>query len=227
MSSGVLFSDRTEAGQQLAEVITTLLSTTPVQASPMVYALPRGGLPIAEPIAQKLGCPLSVIVAKKITQPKNTELAIGAVTSDGHVLWAKSKLPNILYRIAHHKLTLRDLWRLKAQKKAQEQFSLLADWCPPETASGAIAILVDDGIATGMTMAVAVKALRTQNPAQIWICTPVAPLSLMPHLQALGDRVVVLETPDPFYSVSRFYAKFPQVEMEEAIASLQHQRNWR
>ncbi|MDI9639088.1 phosphoribosyltransferase family protein [Geitlerinema splendidum] len=227
MSSGVLFRDRAEAGQQLASVIAAEFPPHTEQALPIVYALPRGGLPIAEPIAQQLRCPLSAIVAKKITRPKNPELAIGAVTADGQVLWAGRKLAHILTRMTPHRLTLRDLWRLKAQKKAQDQWVQLAPWCPSQTATGAIALIVDDGIATGMTMAVAVKAVRTQNPAQIWICTPVAPQSLMPDLQAWSDRVIVLATPDPFYSVSRFYRHFPQVEMAEAIACLQQQEKWR
>uniref|UniRef100_A0ACD5GPX5 Phosphoribosyltransferase n=1 Tax=Desertifilum tharense IPPAS B-1220 TaxID=1781255 RepID=A0ACD5GPX5_9CYAN len=196
------------------------------QALPIVYALPRG---FADCRADCSTVTLSVKRdrGKKITRPKNPELAIGAVTADGQVLWAGRKLAHILTRMTPHRLTLRDLWRLKAQKKAQDQWVQLAPWCPSQTATGAIALIVDDGIATGMTMAVAVKAVRTQNPAQIWICTPVAPQSLMPDLQAWSDRVIVLATPDPFYSVSRFYRYFPQVEMAEAIACLQQQEKWR
>jgi predicted phosphoribosyltransferase len=72
-----------------------------------------------------------------------------------------------------------------------------------------------------MTMAAATQALKAQEPAQIWICAPVAPLGLMKWLSQWCDRVVILETPDPFLSVSRFYAEFPQVETEEALIHLQ------
>jgi predicted phosphoribosyltransferase len=90
-----------------------------------------------------------------------------------------------------------------------------------------LAILVDDGIATGMTMAVAAKALQSQQPAALWICAPVAPADLMGFLAGMGDKAIVLETPHPFYSVSRFYGQFPQVETAEALRCLQQQTEWR
>jgi predicted phosphoribosyltransferase len=75
-----------------------------------------------------------------------------------------------------------------------------------------------------MTIAAAVQSLRAQQAAQVWICAPVAPLELLPFLKSLGDRVILLATPSPFYSVSRFYERFPQVSMEEALESLQRSR---
>lgn len=92
---------------------------------------------------------------------------------------------------------------------------------PQVSAQGAIAILIDDGIATGMTIAAATLALKEQNPSQIWICAPVAPPSLMQWLARWSDQVIILHTPDPFWSVSRFYAEFPQVATEEALIALQ------
>lgn len=217
MATSPLFHDRWDAGKQLAQLVLAELEqqrAAGISVAPIVYALPRGGLPVAEPVAQLLKCPLSVVVAKKITQPDNPELAIGAVTAHGHVLWAQ---PRLLLK-----------WQQKdwqkaleqAQAKAKLQSDQFLGHCPQVTPQGAIAILVDDGIATGMTIAVAAMSLREQQPAQIWICTPVVPPSLIPSLQEWGDRIIALATPDPFLSVSRFYHEFNQVETEEALTYL-------
>lgn len=209
-----LFRDRADAGEQLAAaVIRQLTEIDPDlnRIKPIVYALPRGGLPIAAPLAQKLGCPLDIIVAKKITRPENPELALGAVTADGVVLWGRQ-------RILRHQV--RQTAQQEAQAKAQAQLSQMTSACPQVDPTGALALVVDDGIATGMTMAVAVQALRQRNLAQIWVCVPVAPGELVEQMRPWCDRLIVLATPDPFMSVSRFYEAFPQVEMSEAIAYL-------
>ena len=89
---------------------------------------------------------------------------------------------------------------------------------PPEWQ---IAILIDDGIATGITIAAATIELKEQNTSQIWICAPVAPPSLLKWLKRWSDQVIILQTPEPFWSVSRFYAEFPQVATEDALIALQ------
>lgn len=234
-----IFVDRQDAGQQLAEVIATQIAALHQEAPPrtIVYALPRGGLPVAVPIARTLGCPLDVVVAKKITKPQNQELAIGAVTACGQVIWSTQPVID--------EPSLQEILRLQAQEKAVSQLSqlapnrpavsldtgnLLLDHSPSPkqdlSPTGAIALLVDDGIATGMTMAVAVKALRLQDPAQIWICAPVAPQSLLAELHNWGDRAIILATPENFGSVSRFYGSFQQVQISEALACLEQQLDW-
>ena len=222
MLSIPFFDDRADAGEKLAEAVLGelgKLNLTPQDAvKPIVYALPRGGLPVAVPVARRLGCPLDVVVAKKITRPDNLELAIGAATADGHILWQKQK---------PHNLHLQKLAQSLAQNNAQSLLADLSPGRPNVSAAGALAILVDDGIATGMTVAVAAQALRAQQPAALWICAPVAPADLMGFLAQMGDKLIILETPDPFYSVSRFYAEFPQVETSEALACLQRQIEWR
>ncbi|MEG4352789.1 phosphoribosyltransferase family protein [Microcoleus sp. LAD1_D3] len=222
MFSNPFFDDRADAGEKLAEAVVDefgkLNLMTQKAVKPIVYALPRGGLPVAVPIARRLGCPLDVVVAKKITRPDNLELAIGAATADGHVLWQKQK---------QHNLRLQKLALPVAQNNAQSLLADLSAGRPNVSAGGALAILVDDGIATGMTMAVAAKALQSQQPAALWICAPVAPVDLMGFLAQMADKVIVLETPHPFYSVSRFYGQFPQVETAEALRCLQQQTEWR
>jgi len=216
MLPSVLFCDRDSAGEQLAQAIKAEIEQvriSGISASPIVYALPRGGLPIAAPVALKLGCPLDVIVAKKIALPEDPELAIGAVTADGLVIWS-TRSPD-----PYNDPSLQSALSI-AQKKAIAQLEQLAPLRPNVNPEGAIAILVDDGIATGMTIAVAILALRVKNPAAVWIATPVAPSALMKMLREWSDKAIILEQPQNFLSVSRFYSDFPQVELEEAMSYL-------
>ncbi|MCA1990640.1 MAG: phosphoribosyltransferase [Coleofasciculus sp. S288] len=218
MSSAPLFSDRADAGEQLAQALllhVNQLKEAGISAEPIVYALPRGGIPVAAPVARHLNCPLDIVVAKKITTPQNPEFAIGAVTSEGQVLWSRQKL------IRKKNARLWENALCQAQEKARNQLAQLCVGCPKVNPQGALALLIDDGIATGMTMAAATQALKAQNPAQIWICAPVAPAALMKWLSQWCDRLIVLKTPDPFFSVSRFYTQFPQVTTEEALVYLQ------
>jgi putative phosphoribosyl transferase len=231
MIDAPLFANRIQAGERLAQVIDTNLQkqlASGIKPVPIVYALPRGGLPVAAPIADLLGCPLTVTVAKKISHPSNSELAIGAVAASGQVLWMQQKLlrfqPNSQWRKAALEAALNKAKSIEAQ---------FLPFCPQVDAKGATLILVDDGIATGMTIAVAAKALSMLAPAQIWLCAPFAPPSLLSWLQQWCDggkhnygednvqhRTIVLATPEPFLSVSNFYAEFPQVEIREALMYL-------
>lgn len=221
-----LFQDRTQAGEKLAALIQTELMQHPVDATSnkIVYALPRGGLPVASPIANALSCPLTVLVSKKITHPNNSELAVGAVTASGEVLWMQEKPSSFRP----------ERWQEQAMEvaidKAKSLEAQFLPFCPEVNPSGAILILVDDGIATGMTIAVAVKALAKLAPAEIWLVAPLAPPVMIPWLQEwcsgilsdskINHRVLVLATPEKFFSVSSFYFKFPQVATSEALEYL-------
>ena len=218
MFSNPLFNDRTQAGAELAEAIEREITRHPPKPSDrrVVYALPRGGLPVAEPVARRLNCPLDVIVAKKITHPDNPELALGAVTAEGYVLWSPGRRPEnfeLQQALLHH-----------AHGKALDLLAQLAPDGGEINPENALAIIIDDGIATGFTMAVAVKSLRYKNPGEIWIGVPVAPRELRDTLQQWCDRLIVLKSPRIFLSVSRFYREFPQVETETAIAHLRRRR---
>ncbi|MCT7950762.1 phosphoribosyltransferase [Ancylothrix sp. C2] len=217
-----LFCDRTDAGNQLAELVFDAFNQldTASIAPPIVYALPRGGLPVAVPVARRLSCPLSVILAKKISRQENPELAIGACTAAGDVVWSPNRVVSKLNS------QIRDSALQQAQQKAQAQMSQFAPVLPEVNPEGALVILVDDGIATGMTVAVAAKALRAQKPALLWVAAPVAPAEIHDSLCEWADCVLLLATPDRFFSVSRFYEQFPQVEMIEALACLDDHNLW-
>ncbi|MBN3873819.1 phosphoribosyltransferase [Nostoc sp. JL33] len=226
MSHTPFFADRTHAGEELARVIHDVLTQQAIDSGvkpvPIVYALPRGGVPVAAPIARLLDCPLTIVVAKKISHPENPELAIGAVTTFGNVLWADQKL----FR-PKHDARWREVALNKAINQAKSLEAQLISACPQVNAKDATLILVDDGIATGMTIAVAATALKMLSPAAVWLCSPVAPQKLLPWLEQWGDRTIVLETPEPFWSVSNFYAQFPQVDTLEALEYLQQQKTMR
>ncbi|WP_138497727.1 phosphoribosyltransferase [Nostoc sp. PA-18-2419] len=223
MSQTPLFADRIHAGEELARVIHELLIQQTidcgVKPEPIVYALPRGGVPVAAPIARLLGCPLTIVVAKKISHPQNPELAIGAVTSSGNVLWTEQ---NLLH--PNHDLRWQEIALNKTIQQAKLLEEQLISACPQVNPEDATLILVDDGIATGMTMAVAASAIKALSPAAVWLCTPVAPRKLLPRLNQWGDRTIVLNAPETFWSVSNFYLQFPQVEILEVIAYLQQQK---
>jgi putative phosphoribosyl transferase len=200
------------------DVLTQQTIDSGVKPLPIVYALPRGGIPVAAPIARLLACPLTIVVAKKISHPENPELAIGAVTTCGNVIWTDQKLFRSKYDAR-----LREVALNKAINQAKAIEAQLIPACPQINVKNATVILVDDGIATGMTMAVAATAIKALSPAAVWLCTPVAPQKLLPWLEQWGDRTIVLETPEPFWSVSNFYAQFPQVDTLEVLKCLQQQ----
>jgi putative phosphoribosyl transferase len=219
MSYTPLFSDRTDAGEKLAKQIDSVIKENAASTKrPIVYALPRGGLPVAAPVARLLGCPLTILVAKKISHPQNPELAIGAVTASGNVLWSEQKL----FRSKNYWRS-RELALNVAIDKAKILEEQLIPGCPQVNTEDATVILIDDGIATGMTIAVAAMAAKALRCAEVWLCSPVAPLKLLPWLSQWCDRLIILETPQPFLSVSNFYVDFPQVESSEALVYLQQQ----
>jgi predicted phosphoribosyltransferase len=261
MNCDPLFVNRTKAGEKLAQKIQAILTQEFIRCESqppiIVYALPRGGLEVAAPIASLLGCPLTVAIAKKIGHPNNPELAIGAVASTGEVLWMESKQLNSRHNLRWRwrggdkdpvKLTSETLsygtnfelpnTENQAQcslaiAQTQELANELLPYCPSVQPQGAILLLVDDGIATGMTIAVAINALRHLSPSQIWICTPVAPIEVVQWLQhecerfissklhtnysSIQYKIIVLSTPKVFASVSDFYLEFPQVQTSVVI----------
>ena len=218
-----LFQNREAAGKELAQAIHTQLNKQQVESGikpiPIVYALPRGGLPVALPVARLLDCPLKIEVAKKISHPQNEELAIGAVTASGSVIWADNRM----FRFRFYSREKRQASLNAAIDCAKSLEAQLNPAYSQVTVEGATIILVDDGIATGMTIAAAATALRKLNPAQIWLCTPVVPKSLIPWLHKWGEQVIALAAPESFLSVSNFYVEFPQIETQEALKYLQQQ----
>lgn len=207
-----MFLNREEAAGKLADALTEAKPEDPV-----VLALPRGGVPLGVIVADRLGAPLDLMLVRKIGMPSNPELAAGAIV-DGPA-------PVTLFNteiLSASRLTEAD-FAGQIEDLRREIEDRRARYLPgrtPVPLTGRTAILVDDGIATGATIRVAIKALRAQQPAAIWVAVPVAPSDAMPLLQAETDRVICLETPDYFWAVGAHYRDFGQVSDDEVIRLL-------
>jgi predicted phosphoribosyltransferase len=214
MGTVLPFTDRWEAGALLAPPLTAALEDLTEKVPLAIYALPRGGVPVAIALGQRLNLPVGIIAAKKITLPNQPEFALGAVTMTGHCLWG--------YRPGEATETLLEQAQTAAIRRAQSQWQEFAPHCPPFQPQGRGWIVVDDGIATGLTMLAAIQLGRIYEAAWVWVCVPVMPPETVAHFQGQGARLLVLATPSPFNCVSRFYQDFPQLTNGEVIAQLQH-----
>jgi predicted phosphoribosyltransferase len=203
------FRDRQEAGEKLA-----LALSRHHEANAVVLAIPRGGVVLGRIIADKLKLTLDVIVTKKITPPENEEYAIGAVDGQ-HVLLDDEAL-------AAEGLTRKELeGQIKEKQRAvQERYKAFRGKAAPPALKGKIAILVDDGIATGQTMKAAVMLCKSRMAARVIVAVPVAPPDAVAALRQTADEVVCLSEEPGFMAVGEFYEDFPQVEDEEVVALL-------
>ncbi|PRX37704.1 Predicted phosphoribosyltransferase [Meinhardsimonia xiamenensis] len=207
------FADREEAGQLLAE----RLAAEGPWNDPVVLALPRGGVPVARPVADRLGAPLDLLLVRKIGAPGNPELAVGAVVdgTDREAVWNDD-----LLRLMG--LSREDMAPAVARALAEieERRRLYLGDRAPVPVEGRDVIVIDDGIATGATMRAALRAVRRRNPASVTLAVPVAPADTLHELRPLVDRLVCLAVPEPFHAVGLHYEDFRQTTDEEVRALL-------
>jgi putative phosphoribosyl transferase len=196
--------DRETAGQLLAQ---KLKNADWKEAS--VLALPRGGVPIAWEIAKELKLPLDVLLVKKIGEPDQPEFAIGAVSEDEHPIWNQESLS----ALGLEKRKLHDLSE-NTRKIILEQAKKWRKGRAPLDVKDKTIILVDDGLATGMTMHAAVEFLKRRGVKKIVIAAPVASRSAVDSFKTKVDQIVVLQIPEPFFSVGQWYEDFTQVTDE-------------
>ncbi len=203
------FRNRTDAGVQLAELLATYHTDECV-----VYALPRGGVPVAVPVAEYLQSPLDVVITCKIVHPGDPEYAIGAVSEDGAVYWnehIRATLDASLCEEAVH----------EAREEAVRRQSVYRTNMTRLSCVGKVAIIVDDGIATGYTMRAALQSLIEEQPARLVCAVPVGPSDTMDNIRPLvDDLVVVAEVPSRFGAVGVYYDDFSQTSDEEVVALL-------
>jgi predicted phosphoribosyltransferase len=202
-----LLKNRQEAGNFLAGRLEKYAGRSDV----VVLALPRGGVPVAASIAEALWAPLDVLPVRKVSIPGHEEFAVGAVASGG----ASFIAINPAERFGISEATLKKLIECKLHELEKIEQAYRA-YCPRLPLEGRVAILVDDGLATGSTMRAAVAAVRAQQPACIVVAVPVAARDTLDLLRAEVDEVVCLMTPEPFYAVSCWYEVFDQVPHGEA-----------
>ncbi|HOQ30548.1 MAG TPA: phosphoribosyltransferase [Armatimonadota bacterium] len=208
--SAMIFEDRVDAGRRLAKALEEYRGRDLV-----ILGVPRGGVVVADEVARALNAPLDIVVARKIPAPGNPELAIGAVAADGS---------DMIDPMARHYpgVTPEYLERAKAEQIAEIQRRLQAyrGGRPAPDIAGKTVIVVDDGIATGSTVMASLRSLRNRGAAELILAVPVGPPSSIERLRAEADRVVVLETPEPFFAVGEWYQRFDQVTDEEVVEIL-------
>lgn len=209
------FSDRVEAGRLLASELAAYAGRSDL----VVVALPRGGVPVAFEIAQRLHAPLDVLVVRKLGVPWQPELAMGAVASGGVRILDQALIDSL-------NLSNPVISRLigKEEKEIERREALFRDGHPAQALSGRTVILVDDGAATGATMLAAMEAVRIEHPKEIVIAIPVASREACTAFKTEVDKYICLATPELFCAVGQWYESFPQVGDEEVQATLARAR---
>jgi predicted phosphoribosyltransferase len=201
------FRDREDAGVQLAGALRHLENSRP-----LVLALPRGGVPVAAAIAVELGADLDLLLVRKLGVPRYPEVAMGAVSDGSHPRTV------INWDIVHTaKITQSEIESAAAHEIAEieRRRRMWLDSRPPASIKGRTAIIVDDGIATGASVFVALDSVRGAGAARIVVAAPVAPPETAAALRARSDEVVILLEPEDFRAVGEYYADFHQLEDDE------------
>ncbi|MCD6048093.1 MAG: phosphoribosyl transferase [Gammaproteobacteria bacterium] len=206
--STYLFKNRHEAGLYLAR----LLKTYQDKPEAIVLALPRGGVPVAFPIAKSLHLPLDVFIVRKIGMPDHEEFAIGALADQDICILSEDIIKRYQINLSQIKAIIE---RERKELKRRQQLYRLDQ----ETINLKFKhiILVDDGIATGSTMKVAIAALRQLQVADITLAIPVAAAESLRELEPFVDQIVCPYTPEPFYAVGQWYETFDQTSDEEVL----------
>lgn len=210
------FKNRQEAGKLLAQALIKYKGDDVV-----VYALPRGGVVTAAEIAKALNAPLDLILAHKIGHPYHPEYAIAAVSENGYIVGTERELQSLdkKWFETEKKHQMMEL------KRKREKYLKGKKEIPLENK---IAILVDDGIATGLTMQAGILELKHRHPKKIVVAVPVAPKSTAELLKSQADEFIGLEVPEDFNflgAVGAYYEDFSQTEDEEVIKILQNLSN--
>ncbi len=209
------FQDRREAGQLLAEELSSLRGTQDL----IILGIPRGGVVVAYEVAKALSAPLDVYITRKIGAPFNPELAVGAVASDGTL-------------VLDHDLIARvgasdDYIQTETERQRQEIERRMAAYRGARSAPDLQAktvILVDDGVATGATVLASLRAIKHHQPAQLILAIPVGPPDTIRLLSQEADRVVCLFTPEVFWAVGSFYSVFDQTTDAEVVQLLEERQ---
>ena len=209
------FRDRVDAGRQLAERLEHYQDRSDV----LVLALPRGGVPVADQVAEALNAPLDLLLVRKLGAPGQEELAMGAIASGG----IRVLNQNVIELLEIPWDAVEDASR-RAGRELERRERVYRGERPRPDVRGKTVIVVDDGVATGATLRAAVEGLHQLEPARIVVAVPVAPSDSCEAFEAEADEVVCLETPAPFWGVGRWYEEFTQTSDDEVRRLLERSR---
>lgn len=205
-----MFRDRRDAGRRLAAALGAYAGQDVV-----VLALPRGGVPVAAEVAQSLSAPLDLLLVRKIGSPFHEELAMGAVADGG----ATVRNPDVMAAYGVDEATFDASRAAQLREIERRRVAYLGKRRPLEVA-GRVAILVDDGVATGATTRAALQAVRARGPRRLVLATPVAPSDVVEALQADADEIACLEPLGPVGAIGAHYLDFRQLEDDEVVKTL-------
>jgi predicted phosphoribosyltransferase len=206
------FRNRVHAGKALAEALLRYKSLNPV-----IMALPRGGVPVAAEVAQALKAPLGIILVRKIGAPKQPELALGAVVDGSEPVVVRN--PDILAWTGTSEAQFQRLCSQELAEIERRRDAFLGKRAPIKV-DGRVVIVIDDGIATGATMRVALRAMRMHNPKRLILAAPVASKAALSELRELADDIVALTNLEPVGAVGYFYDDFEQLSDDDVTAIL-------
>ena len=205
----VFFESRIDAARRLAKPLARYRGH-----NPLVLAIPRGAVPMGRILADELEGELDVVLVRKLRSPSSSEFAVGSIDESG---WSYVAEYAISAGADPAYLEQEKRFQLDVLHKRRAQYTPAR---PPIDAKGRIAIVVDDGLATGATMIAALHAARAKQPAQLVCAVPVAAPDSLERVRSYADEVICLDAPEDFFAVGQFYGEFHQVDDEEVIALL-------
>lgn len=207
VTMNAIFADRREAGEQLANELSRFAGRSDAH----ILALPRGGVPVAFELARRLKLPLDVLIVRKLGVPGQEELAFGAIASGGRMVLNQDLIDDL-------RLDSETIERVADRERVEllRRESAYRGSLPLPDLAGKIAIIVDDGLATGATMRVAVEAVRLLGPNEVIVAVPVGSADVCAGIENAADVLCICaRTPEPFYGVGLWYRDFSQTTDEE------------
>lgn len=204
-----MFLNREEAGEKLAQKLKVDLSPD-VLARATLLAVPRGGVVVGSVVSRRLNLPFDCLITKKIPAPENEELAIGALGEGGEIVWEEELVKRLNVPLDYEQ----EIVKGKTDELEKKKKDFRGDKTLPEL-KDKVVIIVDDGVATGATVKVAIAVVRNFRPQEIILAVPVIAADTLPEIKKRADRVLYLEAPKMFFSVGQFYQDFKQIDDKE------------